>query len=51
VLRSLPAKSAVCSPDGTKLAAVTDAGVDLFDLSNGTKVVLFYSSQANMQIQ
>ncbi|KAF6264398.1 eukaryotic translation initiation factor eIF2A-domain-containing protein [Scenedesmus sp. NREL 46B-D3] len=36
---SLPAKSAVCSPDGTKLAAVTEAGVDLFNLSNGAKLL------------
>jgi uncharacterized protein with WD repeat len=44
VLRSLPAKSAVCSPDGTKLAAVTEAGVELYDLSNGAKVGLFFYS-------
>jgi hypothetical protein len=35
---SVPAKGAVCSPDGTKLAAVTEAGVDIINLSNGAKV-------------
>ncbi|WIA28435.1 hypothetical protein OEZ86_010979 [Tetradesmus obliquus] len=35
----LPAKSAVPSPDGTKLAAVTDAGVDIISLSNGAKLL------------
>eukprot|EP00879_Flechtneria_rotunda_P022706 GHRR01023981.1.p1 GENE.GHRR01023981.1~~GHRR01023981.1.p1 ORF type:complete len:618 (+),score=248.82 GHRR01023981.1:243-2096(+) len=37
-LSRVPAKAAACSPDGTKLAAVTDASVDVYDLVGGKKV-------------
>lgn len=38
LLRSIAAKATASSPDGIKLAAVTETSVDVYDLSNGAKV-------------
>ena len=35
---SVPAKIAFCSPDGSKLAAVREEGVDIYDVTTSAKV-------------
>jgi hypothetical protein len=35
---SVPGKAAVSSPDGTKVAAVTEEGVDVYDRASGRKM-------------